>query len=53
MENYIWLLVVVGGTLTLGVALAYGSLQKRLTPEQKREQSKKTKEMFQSDASEK
>ena len=33
MENYIWLIVVAGGALALGAALAFAVLQRRLTAE--------------------
>lgn len=46
MENYIWLIVVAGGALALGAALAFGVLQRRLTPEEKHAQDEKVERLY-------
>jgi hypothetical protein len=46
MENYIWLIVVAGGALALGAALAFGVLQRRLTPGEKHAQDEKVQRLY-------
>jgi hypothetical protein len=49
MTEYLWLFVVLGGPIILGIIMAYGMIKRRrLTPSEKEARNRKTRQLFQS-----